>query len=486
MSKRKKTEIYQVPSDDFIDDSEMVDDMYEDDVSRKTFEDILKLPKEEKDEFLSIRDEMDNEVPTIQKIMTSNITRSDKKQCLRLLDQMTNTDEYSAECFRLIDSINEILCKGKNCSKEEIKFLESEEERLQKLYVSTDTLKTKILKLQADTHIKAKLLKMYDEMMTYPADSTTYTSLKEEIEWSIRMPYQKRDIDAYANMNNRELNRFYCDIRQKLDAELYGMDKVKNRIIHVFNDRKSSQVTCGRNIALVGNPGTGKTAVCKALAKILGKKFAKISAGSLDSAAIKGSNKVYVSSAPSIILQKMADLKTNNMVMMIDEPDKMDIRGQHALLHVSDPSDNDKFQDAYLQNFSHDLSKVLFIYCMNDDTLLDAAFKDRLDIVYVDDYNNDEKLEIFKNYMLPKALVNIGMKKNDVMVTDSAVKKLLKDRHMGLRNMEKIIKDIIGKINMYKNVILPNGTTGALKLDYYIPNFKLPLKIDNKLLHDLL
>ena len=485
MSKRKKSEIYRVPSDDFIvDDYE--DEMYEDDVNKRSFEAILKLPKKEKDEFLSIRDEMDNEVPTIEKIMSSNITRNDKKQCLRLLDQMTNTDEYSAECFRLIDSINEILWKGKNCTKEEIKFLESEEERLQKLYVSTDSLKTKILKLQAETHIKAKLLKMYDEMMTYPTDSSTYTSLKEEIEWSIRMPYQKRDIDAYVNMNNQELNKFYCSIRQKLDEELYGMDKVKNRIIHVLNDRKSSQDTCGRNIALVGNPGTGKTAVCKALAKILGKKFAKISAGSLDSAAIKGSNKVYVSSAPSIILQKMADLKTNNMVMMIDEPDKMDIRGQHALLHVSDPSDNDKFQDAYLQNFSHDLSKVLFIYCMNDDKLLDAAFRDRLDIIYVDDYNNDEKLEIFKNYMLPKALVNIGMKKNDVVVTDSAVKKLLKDRHMGLRNMEKIIKDIIGKINMYKNVILPDGTTGNLKLEYQIPNFKLPLKIDNKLLHELL
>lgn len=484
MPKRKKEEIYRVPSDDFI-----VDDEY--DEESKNFEIILKLPEKQKEEFLDIRDEMEDEVPTIEKIMISNITRNDKKQCLRLLDQMTNSDEYSSECFRLIDSINEILLKGKNYTKEEIKFLELEEEKLKNMYVSLDTLKSKILKLDADSGVKSKILKMYDEMMTYPSDSTTYTSLKEEIEWSIRMPYQKREIDNYVNMDNKQLNNFYCNVRKMLDQDLFGMENVKNRIMHVLNDRRSSDDSCGRNIALVGKPGTGKTAVCKALAKILDKKFAKISAGALDSAAIKGSNKVWNGSEPSIILQILANLKTNNAIIMFDEVDKLGDTpqgklAQHALLHVSDPSDNKDFQDNYLKNFSHDLSKILFIYCMNDVECLDNALKDRFDIIYVDEYTNDEKLEIFKNYMLPKALLNIGMKKNDVIISDSSIKKLLKDKNMGLRNIEKLIKNIIGKINMYKNVILQDGTTGNLKLNYEIPNFKLPLKIENKLLNDLL
>lgn len=481
MPKRKKEEIYRVPSDDFI-----VDDEYEFCETK-----FLKLPEKQKEEFLDIRDEMEDEVPTIEKIMISNITRNDKKQCLRLLDQMTNSDEYSSECFRLIDSINEILLKGKNYTKEEIKFLELEEEKLKNMYVSLDTLKSKILKLDADLGVKSKILKMYDEMMTYPSDSTTYTSLKEEIEWSIRMPYQKREIDNYVNMGNKQLNNFYCNVRKMLDQELFGMENVKNRIMHVLNDRRSSDDSCGRNIALVGKPGTGKTAVCKALAKILDKKFAKISAGALDSAAIKGSNKVWNGSEPSIILQILANLKTNNAIIMFDEVDKLGDTpqgklAQHALLHVSDPSDNKDFQDNYLKNFSHDLSKILFIYCMNDVECLDNALKDRFDIIYVDEYTNDEKLEIFKNYMLPKALLNISMKKNDVVISDSSIKKLLKDKNMGLRNIEKLIKNIIGKINMYKNVILQDGTTGNLKLNYEIPNFKLPLKIENKLLNDLL
>jgi ATP-dependent Lon protease len=482
--KFEKKEIYRVPSDEFI-----VDD--DEDEYKNNFETILNLPEKQKQEFLDLRDEMTKEVPTIEKIMISNITKNDKKQCLRLLDQLTNTDEYSAECFRLIDSINDILVKGQNYTKEEIKFLEAEEEKLKKMYATTDTLKSKILKLEADPAIKAKILKMYDEMNTYPADSTTYTSLKEEIEWSIRMPYQKRQVDSYVNMNNKQLNEFYCKVRKLLDEELYGMEKVKNRIMHVLNDRRSSGDACGRNIALVGKPGTGKTAICKVLAKILDKKFAKISAGALDSAAIKGSNKVWIGSEPSIILQILASLKTNNAIIMFDEVDKLGDTAQgklaqHALLHVSDPSDNKDFQDNYLKNFSHDLSKILFIYCMNEDECLDNALKDRFDIIYVDEYTNDEKFEIFKNYMLPKALMNIGMSKNDVTISDLAIKKLLSRENLGLRNIEKQIKNIIGKINMYKNIMLPDGTTGNLKLDYNISNFKLPLKIDDKLLNELL
>ncbi len=520
MSRRKRikkrhledseSEIYKVPSlNDFIvQDSGVHDgicngesDLYEngnesyengyENNYKSRFENILKLNSKEKEEYLEIQKEVENEIPTIVKIMNSNITKNDKKQCLRLYEQFTNADEYSAEYYRLIDCINEILSKSNFYTKKEIIFLESEEEKLKNMYVSTDTLKTKILKLEADPNIKSRILSMYDEMMTYPTDSTNYSSLKEEIEWSIRLPYEKREVEQYVSMNNKSLNSFYCNVRKSLDSEIYGMDKVKDRILHVLNDRRSSGDACGRNIALVGKPGTGKTQICKSLAKILDKKFAKISSGALDSAAIKGSNKVYIGSEPSIVLQILSSLKTNNAIIMFDEIDKLGETpqgklAQHALLHVSDPSDNKEFQDNYLKNFSHDLSKILFIYCMNDDECLDSALKDRLDIIYVDEYNIEEKLEIFKNYMLPKSLINIGMKKNDVIVLDSAIKKLLHDTNFGLRSIEKIIKNIIGKINMYKNVVLPDGTTGALKLDYKISNFKLPLKIDYKLLTELI
>jgi len=480
-------EFYRVPSlNSFIDD--------EDDYAEDMDIDMIleeKLTEKEKKEFSEIRKDMKNDIPTIRKILNSNITRYEKKLCLRYLDQLMNMDDSSEDYFRIIDKVNEILSKGKFYSKQEILKLEKEEENLRSMYVSNDTLKTKILKLEADSSIKARLLSMYEEMLTYPTDSSTYSSLKEEIEWSIKLPYQKREVEDYVNMNNKDLNAFYCKVRSIMDQELYGMCKIKDRILHVLNDRRSSGDACGRNIALVGKPGTGKTQICKVLAKILDKKFAKISAGALDSAAIKGSNKVWNSSEPSVVLQTLASLKTNNAIIMFDEVDKLGDTpqgkvAQHALLHVSDPSDNKDFQDNYLKNFSHDLSKILFIYCMNDDECLDSALKDRLDIIYVDEYNNYEKLQIFKNYMLPKALENIGMNKDDVIIKDSAIKKLLDGKNLGLRNIEKIIKNIIEKINMYKSVMLSDGTLGNLNLPYSIPNFKLPLKIDYKLLAELM
>ena len=112
-------------------------------------------------------------------------------------------------------------------------------------------------------------------MNTYPTDSTNYNSLREEIEWSIRLPYEKREIEPYVKMKGAELNNFYQDIRRKMDKELYGMDKVKNRIIHILNDRRSSADACGRNIALCGPSAVGKSEICKVLAKILNKKFAE-------------------------------------------------------------------------------------------------------------------------------------------------------------------------------------------------------------------
>lgn len=446
----------------------------------------INLPPKEREEFSLLQKEMEGEKPTIEKIMKSNITKMEKKNCLRLYEQMSCAEDTNADYFRLIDNINEILRKGDTYTVEEIQFLENEENKLKNLYVNNDTLKTKILKLEADDKIKAKILSMYEEMLTYPSDSSTYSSLREEIEWSIRLPYQKREIEPYVSMNNAELNKFYCEVRKMLDEELYGMNKVKERILHVLNDRRSSGDSCGRNIVIAGNPGVGKSAICKVLAKILNKKFAKISAAALDSAAIKGSNKVYLGSEPSMVLQILANLKTNNALIMVDEVDKVDKKCQHALLHISDSSDNSEFQDNYLKNFSHDLSKVMFVFTLNSIEQLDSALLDRFDIIHVDDYTNDEKFQIFKNYMLPKTLTNLGMKKTDIVVSDAAIKRFLEEKNIGLRTIDKIIKDIVGKVNMYRSSILPDGTLGNFSLSYKIPNFKFPLKIDYKLLTDLL
>ena len=424
--------------------------------------------------------EMQDEIPDLSRILSANITKSDKKRCIRLLEQMEIVEPFSEDFFRFSDDINRTLSIQYSLS--DLEFLEKEEERLSKISLENGNLKIKILKLEAGDQIKKNLLSQYYQMISYPSDSSTHISLREEIEWAIKLPYDKRKTDLYFSMNNTQLNKFYTKIQKELDEELYGMGVVKEKILHVLNDRRSSGDNCGRNIALVGSPGTGKTQICKVISKILKKQLGKISAGSLDISAIKGSNKVWQSSEPSIILQILANLKTNNAIIQIDEVDKLSKTAQYALLHISDPGDNSEFQDNYLKNFPHDLSKILFIYCLNDVNSLDSAFRDRLDIIEVPDYSLEDKVAIFRDYMLPKALVNVGLSKNDLKISRSVITQFLKQKELSLRGIEKIIKEMVGKINMYKNVLLPDGSIGKLKLNYEIPKFSLPLKIDLPLL----
>ena len=163
----------------------MLDDYLDEKPSNKSWKLGVdkKVIKRIEPQLTTLRSEMEKDIPTIPKILSANVTKEDKKRCLRFFDEMKNSEQYSSDYFRLQDSINEILGKSKFHSKEEIIFLEAEEERLKKMSFTLETLKTKILKLNASSEIKAKLLSQYEEMVSYPSDSPYYTTLKEEIEW---------------------------------------------------------------------------------------------------------------------------------------------------------------------------------------------------------------------------------------------------------------------------------------------------------------
>ena len=157
------------------------------------------------------------------------------------------------------------------------------------------------------------------------------------------------------------------------------------------------------------------------------------------------------------------------------------------MLHISDYVHNKEFRDNYLSKYTHDFSKIWFIYCMNRTDTLDPALLSRLDIVEVKPYDTKDKMIILQNYMLPRALDNVRISRDSVKINDKAANKLVMatKSDCGMRTIEKAIKSLVGKINMYKSIVLKYGSVGNISLPYTIMNFKFPLLINPKILVNL-
>ena len=448
-------------------------------------------PEEFEPEYTKLRSELENEKPTIPKILQANITTSDKKHCLRLFDQLRNMDQYTAEYDQKEDEINNFLRKGDQYTPQQIQELESVEKHIRTIAGPCDNLKNQILSLDASDRVKGIIYGQYLQMMEHEVGSQTYNAIREEIEWSVRLPHNKcKSVQSLNNMSKKQLSEFYSRFIATLDDRLYGMDNVKMQFLHIINDRKTSGDRCGRNLAILGPPGTGKTVIGQAFANALGLPFEKISVGGMDDATIlKGSDKVWNSATPSIILQIMSRFQSAGGVIMLDEIDKLGEtpKGrevQFALLHVTDPAHNHEFRDNYLNKYPHDLSKIFFIFNMNKKDTLDPALLSRMDIIETHGYDQEDKKIIATDYVLPSALRDIKLPEKSVILSADAVNKLVECEQIkndpGAREIEKAIKGLVGKVNMYNSV-----DPKLVPLPYVIPNFKLPLNVNAKLLMEL-
>lgn len=460
------------------------------------------LPRKLKKEFVLIQQDIQSEEPKLEKILSANITQEDKKYCLYLYMRFLNTDLHTENYLSLLQEINQIVDRGNKFTAGDLAIIEKKELTIRQLSNPDEDLKTQILNMEVDDKVIAIVYLQYLEMLKHEPTTSTYASLREEIEWSVRLPHRRTIghslFQHLSKMNTAQLGQYYSSVLNQLDQELYGMQNVKQRLIHMLNDRRTSGFSSGRNIALKGPPGTGKTSIGKSLAKVLGLPFEKISVGGLEDATVlKGSDRVWNSAAPSIVLQILARLKYSDVIIMFDEVDKLGhtAKGReviYALLHISDYSHNSEFRDNYLNKYTHDLSRIWFIFCMNDDSddLLDSAFKDRLDIIEVTDYTEVEQRTIIQDYLLPRALEGVGLPLKSLTLSKTAVDHIMvmiatKDS-TGMRQAEKIIKELVGKINMYLSVVLDDGTTGDLDLGYTLQSTKFPIKLSKKSIKQIL
>ena len=430
----------------------------------KKFEKLSTLSKKDSLDFVKTLKSLTDSNQIADNISSNlNISINDKQFLL----EITNLKKRLEKIYEILEKETSVISMEKRIRgrvknqmektqreyylNEQLKAIQKELGEIEEGKDEISNLSKAIMKAKMSKDAQIKCLAELRKLKTMSPMSAEATVVRNYLDWMVDLPWS----------NKSKVIKDLAAAQKILDEDHFGLDKVKERIIEFLAVQKRVEKLKGPILCLVGPPGVGKTSLGKSIARATGRKFVRISLGGIrDEAEIRGHRRTYIGSLPGKIIQMMKKAGTKNPLFLLDEIDKVgsDYRGDpsSALLEALDPEQNKQFNDHYLE-VDYDLSDVMFVTTANTLNILPPLL-DRLEVIRLPGYTEDEKINISQKYLIPKQRENNGLKKEEWEVTKEINKTIIRDytRESGVRNLErelsKIARKIVKKIDSKEKV----------------------------------
>jgi ATP-dependent Lon protease len=362
----------------------------------------------------------------------------------RVNDMLSREVELSAMQAKIQSDVKDEISKSQRdyFLREQMRAINRELGELDEKTEEVEAYRKKITKARMPEEANKEADKQLRRLEQMHPDSAESSVVRTYLDWLVEMPWSKSTKDLL------DINK----AQKVLDRDHYGLTKIKERILEYLSVRKLNTKTKGPILCFVGPPGVGKTSLGQAIAKAMKRKFVRISLGGIrDEAEIRGHRRTYIGAMPGRILQGLKQAGANNPVFMMDEIDKLgaDFRGDpsSALLEALDPEQNTAFSDHYL-NLAFDLSKVMFILTANLTDTIPSALLDRMEVINLSGYTEEEKTVIARNHLIPRQVRENGLKARQLVISKGALDQMINEytSEAGLRNLEREIGSLCRKV----------------------------------------